>query len=463
MTIHQIWLGDVLPEQEQEYAANIKSAAEKSGISYKLWSLKDIKEKYGKEEPFFFFKHIFFKHPYPHLLKVAVDYYKWRILADTPADDKALYLDASVEVQVDKLREFTLPRRRVTVGMDHGGMFGFIFTEGNTIAAAITKDMELAIQRYFDIYDPEFERQLLETYRPYGPKTGVHMGADWCLRWFETHNVKLGHAAHKWYALAIRPERPLFIRHTLSVRKSKDQLVALHDEAIKYYESNHTQKQPSLWILMSSAAGYHISSRRTLGGLIETSALRDIQRGIHSAQESGYISDRLFFVVEDEGVEKNDTDCVYIKDAVGAEYKGLKMYKAIEWANEVAEPGFIFVCSDDTFIHLPRLLDYCKHHRPGETKIMASMNEEGIPQVGGGMLLPTAAYRQLVIQGKAPKQNEPLGAFVKRVAADAGIEIQEEGRFSYFKANYPSKKNRFITTHKVNPYDLLYLLEDNLN
>ena len=461
LTIHQVWIGDVLPAKEEGYVKRIKEAAEEAGIAYKLWSLKDITDSYSEEEPYFFFKRIFFRHPHPHMMKVAVDYYKWRILADTPEGEHALYLDISTQLKKDKLPEFNLPRKDITIGREPATALSFIHIQLPSAAEVVQKAIEEKINSYFDLSDPEFDYQLLNAYSPVQPDASARIDWEFISEQFTKEGVKVGAAVQKWYTKANENNTSsLFVRHALSVRKSKDDLEKLQKSIIDEYEATHETKRLKLCILMSSAGEYAETSLRTLNGMLKAQQLRQMQRATTFSQEIKSLQVLRYFVIDTQCDECTE-DLLYIEDAEGVELKALKMYKAIAWTAKHIEPDYIFLCCDDTFINLPRLEDYCTLHRPGELKVVHSSDKNFDVQIGGGILLPAAAIRKLTVLKDRPNAGESFGAFINRIANELGLKLVSDQRLSYHKANFPTKKNRFITTHGVNPYDLLALYEEN--
>lgn len=461
LTIHQIWIGDVLPEKEAGYVSAIKEAAEASGVSYKLWSLRDISDCYDEEEPYFFFKRIFLRHPHPHLLKVAVDYYKWRILSDTPDGEHALYLDISTQLCKKKLQELKLPEKDITVGAGDTTALSFIHVTSAKAARAAENAIAEKLGMYFDLSDPEFDYQLLNAYSPVGNDLTARIDWEFVREKFESAGIAVGFASSKWHALAENKKgTSLFVRHTLSVSKAEEQLEKLQQAIIREYESTHEVQPMKLCILMSSAGEYSKASARTLTGILTANQLRQMQRVTTFSQELKSLAVRSYFVLDSRS-DEHTLDTLYIEDAEGIELKALKMYKAVVWAVKRIEPDYIFLCSDDTFINTLRLEDYCHLHRPGEVKAVHSSDKTFGVQIGGGILLTAAAARKLVVGKLQPEANEPFGAFLSRIAPSLGIKLAADQRLSYYKTNFPTKKNRFITTHGVNPYDLLALYEEN--
>lgn len=452
--IHQIWIGDELPETEKHLTQALKEQVEGLGIGYTLWTLKEIEEAYGNEEIFFFFKRIFYKHPHPHLLKVAVDYYKWRVLADTPEDTVAYYLDVSSKLQASKFPSISTKYADVGVTANSDNAAQMAYAKGGVGAKIIAKAIEEAINNFFDLSDPEFDWQLLDNYKPYSDndKLQIHTRAFF----LKVLGTELATIPVQTYgtqsAATIR-------RLRLSTQKSPEDLTALHESLVKEYEAKHEPKVPTLCVLMSTAGEYDKSSPRTLNGLLTAEQLRQVQRVTTFSQELHALALRYFFVMDTAPTE-GDSDSLFIRDMMGADFKGAKMYKALNWVVQNIEPDYVFLCSDDTFVNLPRLEDYCKRHRPGELVAIVSTDKENTPQIGGGVLLTAAAARKLVSLDKFPQESETFGAFLLRVA-DGAYAITPEPRLSYYKTAYPARKNRYITAHGLNPYDLLALYEEN--
>lgn len=453
--IHQIWLGDALPETEAHLVTALQEKCEALGIGHTLWSLKDIEEMFGDEEIFFFFKRIFYKHPHPHLLKVAVDYYKWRILADTPDDTVAYYLDVSVRLNSSKFPLISTKHADVGVTTHEDNAAQMAYAKGGVGARKIAACIENAISNFFDLNDPEFDWQLLDNYKPYSDndKLGIHK-LSFLLK--ATDN-KLAPIPAQTYGTS---SAATIRRFRLSTQKSPEQMAELHEKLVKEYEAAHAPKLPTLCVLMSSAGEYDKSSPRTLNGILTADQLRQMQRVTTFSQELHALALRYYFVM-DTTPDNCDDNSLFIHDSHGVGFKGLKMYKALYWAVQKIEPDYVFLCSDDTFVHLPRLEDYCKRHRPGEQVAIVSVDKDNVPQIGGGVLLTAAAARKLVASGLTPNEGEAFGEFVQRSGKETVCTITPEPRFSYHKASYPARKNRYITAHGMNPYDLLALFEEN--
>ena len=464
LVVHQIWVGDVLPDVESGRTAALAEAAHASKAEYKFWNLKNIEEKFGNEEIFFFFKRIFYKHPYPHLLKVAVDYYKWRILAETPEGNDALYLDVSVQLRADKIPARRMKGNEVLVGDGSTGL-SFIRVHGGSSAKRIANAIEDVITDHFDLSDPEFDWQLLDNYKPYSDNDQLLIHTAKFVR--TVLGDDLSRASTDLYATYTTNKMATFVRHKLSSQKSEEEMLELHSSIVAEYEKHHEPKLPTLCVLMSSAGEYDQSPIRTLNGILTSEQLRQMQRMTTFSQELHALNLRCYFVMDTALQGSSSSDTLYIRDVIGADLKGEKMFKALQWAVKNIEPDYVFLCSDDTFVHLPRLEDYCKRHRPGELAVIASMDNEGTAQVGGGILLTIAAARKLVTSNMNPGEGVAFGEFVQNVhdAAEGShpYTIVAEPRFSYSKSAYPARKNRYITTHGVNPYDLLALREENFD
>lgn len=453
--IHQIWLGDALPETEMSLVVELRDKCEASDIGYKLWTLKDIEELFGAEEIFFFFKRIFYKHPHPHLLKVAVDYYKWRILTDTPEDTVAYYLDVSVKLNSPEFPHISTENADVGTTSRVHNAAQMAYAKGGAGARKVATYIENAISNFFDLNDPEFDWQLLDNYKPYSDndKLGIHKHAFL----LKALDGNLATIPSKIYGTSLTaPIR----RCRLSTQKSPEQMAELHEKLVREYEAAHAPKLPTLCVLMSSAGEYDKSSPRTLNGILTADQLRQMQRVTTFSQELHALALRYYFVM-DTTPDNSADDTLLMHSSPGVDFKGSKMYKALCWVVQNIEPDYVFLCSDDTFVHLPRLEDYCKRHRPGEQVAVVSIDKENTPQVGGGVLLTAAAARKLVTSGLEPNDGEAFGAFVQRARSEVEYTVTPEPRFSYHKTAYPARKNRYITAHGMNPYDLLALFEEN--
>lgn len=90
MTVHQIWIGGVLPDAEKAWVATVKAEAEKAGWQHKLWSWPDLQAAYGSEPVAALFRRLMADFPMPTTYTLMADYYRLRVLAD----GGGVYLDA---------------------------------------------------------------------------------------------------------------------------------------------------------------------------------------------------------------------------------------------------------------------------------------------------------------------------------------------------------------------------------
>ena len=78
MTVHQIWIGGVLPDAESAWVATVKAEAEKAGWQHKLWSWPDLQAAYGGEPVAALFCRLMADFPMSTTYTLMADYYRLR-------------------------------------------------------------------------------------------------------------------------------------------------------------------------------------------------------------------------------------------------------------------------------------------------------------------------------------------------------------------------------------------------
>lgn len=95
--VHQIWIGDVMPEREQAWVAEVRRAAQAAGHEHKLWGWEALEAAFGEEPLAAVFRRAFEFLPGSTVYALASDYYRLRVLAHEPG----LYLDTDFELRGD--------------------------------------------------------------------------------------------------------------------------------------------------------------------------------------------------------------------------------------------------------------------------------------------------------------------------------------------------------------------------
>lgn len=88
-TVHQIWLGNALPEREAEWINQVKTHAEAAGWNHRLWRDEDIRRTWGGSEVYSYFTHAREVLDNAVTLTLMSDYFRLLILAT----HGGLYLD----------------------------------------------------------------------------------------------------------------------------------------------------------------------------------------------------------------------------------------------------------------------------------------------------------------------------------------------------------------------------------
>ncbi|MDO4954533.1 MAG: glycosyltransferase [Akkermansia sp.] len=88
-TVHQIWLGNDLPEREAEWIHQVKTHAARAGWNHRLWRDEDIRRAWGGSEVYLFFTHAREVLDNAVTLTLMSDYFRLLILAT----HGGLYLD----------------------------------------------------------------------------------------------------------------------------------------------------------------------------------------------------------------------------------------------------------------------------------------------------------------------------------------------------------------------------------
>lgn len=118
-----------------------------------------------------------------------------------------------------------------------------------------------------------------------------------------------------------------------------------------------------------------------------------------------------------------------------------------KWATEHAEFDYLFKCDDDTYVHVPRLLEF----PPGPDYVGGRMAGRAHASGGAGyMLSPKAAG---IIAEQMTDEHGVEDKLVFKHLKDAGIDVTYDRRFKAWEGalNEPSPDNDIITGHYCTP------------
>ncbi len=90
MTVHQIWIGEVMPNDECGWVAGVRKHAQEAGWAHKLWTWDELLKTYGSEPLAGVFIKLMADFPMATTYTLMADYYRLRVLADAGG----VYLDA---------------------------------------------------------------------------------------------------------------------------------------------------------------------------------------------------------------------------------------------------------------------------------------------------------------------------------------------------------------------------------
>lgn len=480
ITVHQIWLGEEIPlEARTVFTEKLKKACETSGYRYKLWRMKDLLEAFPRDHMSLFWHKVLHNLVYPYFSSFAVDYFKWKVLTLTPETEIGLYLDLDVEVGTNEEGKIDLPypEAYVTFGLGVDGISpspSFIHTYGAKAANVVVKEMDGTLRR-LDVDSPHFFTDLFSAIkdRDSGPfsfrETWVR---EKLVSLFESQELLSEIAPADVFSFMGGSENPTFLHHASHFvyggRKmpggEKVYLNSL-EEKVKEVEKKYEEDMKDVVLLMSTAKEYKESLHRTLG-LITAKNIRDVQRGTSLKEVATNPAFDLFFVLgqgdgELEEEERESPDFYYAPVEEGKDNEALRFYHALRWCFDHSRFKFLFICQDDNYIHLSRLLSYVKGKKRNEKKVYGHTDEEG-NATQAGILIPVCLVREIALANlDSPKLKEDFGAWLKHALEVLGGEFIEDDKFSYTKGNYPAPTNGRITTHEVNPFDLVLLHTSN--
>lgn len=471
-TIHQIWLGPELEAEDKKLVEATFKTCGKSGIGYKMWGLQDIISTFPHDEIYQLWERLWASIPLPAIMAASVDYFKWKVLSLTPENEISIYLDVDVEMmRKEKGRKpYTIP------------------ATDSFISFGASMDINVPSVCYLQVYGPKAAQIAVhEADKLLG---GINIDSSTFLSDFfsdcgnglRNGKYSLGSA---WVMDKLIPRleeaelsadiSPVTIFSQYG--QAPETLLYHHErnyatggessaegitnkkqenlERVKKIEEEREKRKKKVIIMMSSAGSYDDSVERTLG-LIDAKAIRDIQRRTTFGKASEHPDLDYYFVLGlgrqelDRGEElRPEFYTAQIQE--GKEREGQRLYESMKWIGMTSGYSFLFFCQDDCYIHIPRLLDYVSRKEAGG-KIGYGRDTHT------GILLPAALVRKLIqAEIDPPKEGEDFGNWLHRAVEVVDGEIKEEDKFSGEKDGYPAPTNGKITTHGVNPFDLVAL------
>lgn len=482
LTVHQIWLGPELPAERKTCIERAFSVCHKVGYTHKFWELSDILKTFPKDKMYYFWSKLWSNIPVAPVMSAAVDFYKWKVLAETPEDERAVYLD--VDVLINRKDEET----RVTLPMPQSYVsFGIAETtelpSGAYIQVYGSKVAKMALQlaeerlAAIDIDSPEFFFDFYESCKN-GKRDGKYsLGTNWIL------NTLIPQLEEMELSAEIAPQ------DTFCQFGQAAETVMLHQQWHLVTGGQQTPEEQAQWeretghqvqscvqtyeenkrkviMLMSTAKEYQDLSR-TLG-VISAADIRKIQRRttFRPLLSDPSLKADYFYVVgkSDTPLPAEDAESPEFYFAEAPEDKdehhflAKRFYDALRWIHDHGVFAFLFFCEDDNYVHLPRLLALCDAKKPGKLEIVGGTDEEGNLDYHGGILMSAALAREIVLLNPdPPKENEDFGKWLLHCLEVVDGKFIPDDKFSPTKVLYPTPTNGRITTHHVNIFDLALL------
>lgn len=123
-----------------------------------------------------------------------------------------------------------------------------------------------------------------------------------------------------------------------------------------------------------------------------------------------------------------------------------------QWARDNTDTQHVFKCDDDTYLHVPRLVEAAATKRWNAVDCVARRNKiDRFCFHGGAGYLLTRRAVAAVATHLTDLQGEEDYA-VGRVLRQCGMNVLNEGRLNFWRQHgSPSRNNRLITTHYVSP------------
>ncbi len=471
--VHQIWLGGELPKNAKKLVEKAYKTCGKSGYEYRIWYLKDILQTFNIDYSYYFWRRLFTQFPIAPVMSAAVDYYKWKILAATPEEQNAIYIDCDVEMMRKPKTDYVIPKTQAHISFGSAEQYGtpdvsYIQVHGPKAASVALQQADEKLLQ-FGMDSPHFIENFVKLVANGKKDSRLSLGTDWILKEllpaYEKAEIAAEVAAQDVYCYYGQTAKQLMINKSLHLSTEG----AVDEEAIAAYakekiqqakaaedEFNKTKKH--VVIYMSSAREYDANLDRTLG-LITAADIRNVQRGTTFEELSPNV-DYSFVVggtTNDGHVDDGATDIFYASYPEGRDHQAQRFYQALKWSVKADIFENIFFCEDDNYVSVNRLLKYCNAKMPDEMVCIAA-NKDGHPDAKGGILITAALARKIVLTDPdEPREGESFGDWIYHCLELVDAKFEPEQKFASNKNQYPSPTNARITTHECNPYDLVAL------
>lgn len=471
--VHQIWLGREMPEEAKKLVEKAYKACGKAKYEHKLWHMDDILAAFPNDYAYYFWKRLFNTIPLAPVMAAAADYYKWKILASTPEDQCAMYIDVDVEMVRKPRAKYALPKATSDIAfgsMEQPGTPGVSCIQViGPKAASVALNLADARLKSFGMDSNHFLTDVIKAFGNGKRNSRVSLGAEWLQEEVIPAYVEVGVSAEVFpqdvYCYYGQEAKPLMLHKAMHLATEGS---ATEDQIESYYNAQvsnvqtiaeaYNKQKKRVVVLMSSAREYE-NLDRTLG-IISARDIRNVQRGTTFENLSDQID--YYFVVGGEAatdgyIDDQSPDIYYSGEPEGKEYQAKRFYSAMKWVIQNGAPENIFFCEDDNYIHTGRLLSYCNVKAPDDL-VGTGCISTGHPCVKGGLFVSAALARKIVLEDlDAPKHNEDFGAWLNTCIELVGGQFEHEYKFSDNKGQYPAPTNARITTHECNPYDLVAL------
>lgn len=479
LTVHQVWLGNEMPEETKKLIEKSYKVCLKAGYDYKYWRLPDIIEQFKGDYAYYFWTRLFNLIPFAPIFAAAVDYYKWRILAMTPEDEYAIYMDCDVEMRSKKKKDFVIPLTQALISFGSTEQYGspavsYIQVHGGEAAGIAAALADKKIEE-FGMDSSHFLEDVIRCFGNGRRNSRLSLGASWIqedlIKAFDEHHTEAEVAPMDVFGYyGQSPDTLLLHRtwHLATEGKATDDEITEYEkdklQKVKEIELNFNKTKPRVLVLMSSARTYDENLDRTLG-ILTTTDIRTVQRATtfkNLPETADY-----YFVVgnageKEEGLLDNSApDILYVGDPEGKAYEAKRLYTAMRWCVENMIFENLFFCEDDNYVHMERLMRYCNVKAPDDLVCVGAVCKEH-PCVKGGLLITAALARKIaLLDPDPPKDGEEFGNWIGHCLEVLGAEFVHEYKLSETKSQFPAPTNARITTHECNPYDLVAL--DRLN
>lgn len=476
LTIHQLWIGEELGEEDnRRYVEKAIKVCGRAAYMYKLWKIDDLISSFPHDSVFYLWHRLWNTIPYPPILAASVDYFKWKILSTTPENERAIFMDLDVEMMEREGETFEMPLSdsHIAFGQSSGGEVptsSFLHVYGPTAAniAILEADKRLS---HVDMDSPTFFEDFLTSCINGQRNSDLSLGALWIqehlLPRLEEMELSAELVPLEVFSHFGQYATPLFLHHerhfSTAGNKGAEEIAEYRKvtlEQAKRVSSKYLADRKKVIVCMSTAKSYEENLKRTLG-LITAKDIRDVQRRTTFGILEKYPAVDYFFIVGKGDVvdteEAAGPDFYYAKAEEGREWMARRFYDFIQWVAFRSNYEFLFFCEDDNYIHIPRLFSYCLTKQAGEMNVYGNEDEDG-NLTHAGILVPAAVARKIRLEDlDPPKEGEDFGSWLKHAITSLDGEFILDDKFSWGKGQYPAPTNGRITTHDVNPYDLVAL------